>query len=220
MRGSRVELFGRWGGTHVHVPSIVARRIGECVRTAAPALLDLDGCGELTAAKIVAEVAGVERFKSEAAFARYVRAAPIQHWSGDTNVRLRPARHGNRQLNMAVHRIAVTQIRMDSPGKDYFQRRLAEADTRSRALRSLRLARVVFTRLKRSTETDDAPGPSDPTIWSGRHSAVCARSNAAVGRRGRSMSSGQWRRINRGNPAGGRRPEPPAWRIPLYLAGL
>ena len=54
------------------------------------------------------------------------------------------------------------QIRV-GPGKGYFQRRIAEGDTRQRALRSLkrrlarRLARVMFTRPKRSTETDGAP---------------------------------------------------------------
>ena len=37
----------------------------------------------------------------------------------------------------------------------------------------------MFTRLKRSTETDDAPGPADPTIWSGSHSAACARSHTS-----------------------------------------
>jgi transposase len=85
----------------------LARRIGERVRTAAPALLTLQGCGELTAAKIVAEVAGIERFKSEAAFARHIGVAPIPRWSGQTTRPLRPIRHGNRQLNTAVHRIAI-----------------------------------------------------------------------------------------------------------------
>lgn len=42
-------------------------------------------------------------------------------------VRLRPTRHGNRQLNKAVYRIAVTQIRRGGPGKDYFQRRPMKA---------------------------------------------------------------------------------------------
>lgn len=60
----------------------VARRIGERVRLVAPTLLELLGCGELTAAKIGAEVAGIERFKSEAAFARYIGVAPVPHWSG------------------------------------------------------------------------------------------------------------------------------------------
>jgi transposase len=117
------------------------------------------GCGELSAARIVAEVARVQRFKSEAAFARYVGLAPIPHTSGTANVRLRPTKQGNRHLNAAIHRIAITQIHHDGPGKEYFQRRLAEGHSRQRALRSLkrRLARVVFTRLRRSTKSDGVP---------------------------------------------------------------
>jgi hypothetical protein len=53
-------------------------------------LLALYGCGELTAAKIVGETAGVSRFRSEAAFASYAGVAPIPHWSGRTNYRPQP----------------------------------------------------------------------------------------------------------------------------------
>jgi transposase len=127
----------------------LGQQIKQRVHTIAPALLSIKGCGELSAAKIVAEVADINRFRSEAAFARYAGLAPTPHSSGETNVRIRSGRHGNRQLNMAIHRIAVTQIHHEGPGKDYFQRRLAEGDDRHRALRSLkrRLARVVFKRL-------------------------------------------------------------------------
>lgn len=133
---------------------LLERRIGKRVHDVAPALLELHGCGELTAARIVAEVARVERFKSEAAFARYVGLAPIPHTSGAASVRLRPTKQGNRQLNKAIHRIAITQVAHNGPGKQYFQRRLAEGDSRHRALRSLkrRLARVVFNRLHQPRE--------------------------------------------------------------------
>jgi transposase len=126
------------------------RRIAGRVREAAPALLGVQGCGNLTAAKIVAEVAGIDRFKGEAAFARHTGVAPIPHWSGDTTRPLRPIRHGNRQLNVALHRIAMVQITHAGPGRDYFRRRIDEGDSRQRALRSLkrRLARVVYTRMK------------------------------------------------------------------------
>jgi DNA-binding LacI/PurR family transcriptional regulator/transposase len=92
-------------------------RIAERVRAVAPSLLALPGCAELTAAKIVSEVARVERFRSEAAFAGYVGLDPIPHWSGSVDVRVRPSRRGNRQLNVALHRIAVVQIRINSPGR-------------------------------------------------------------------------------------------------------
>jgi transposase len=76
------------------------------------------------------------------------------------NVRLRPTRQGNRHLNAAIHRIAINQIHHEGPGREYFQRRLVEGDSRQRALPSLkrRLARVVFTRLRCSTETVSSDG--------------------------------------------------------------
>ena len=83
-----------------------------------------------------AETAGVDRFKSEAAFARHIGVAPIPRWSGDAAVRFRRTRSGNRQLNMALHRIAVTQIRIDGLGQVYYRKRLAEGDSRAHALRS------------------------------------------------------------------------------------
>lgn len=128
----------------------LAKRIGERVRAVAPVLLALPGCGELTAAKLVGEAAGVTRFKSEAAFARHAGVAPIPVWSGNTRGRVRLTRSGNRQLNAALHRIAVTQVRLDGLGQTYYRHRLAEGDSTPEALRCLkrRLARIVFNHLR------------------------------------------------------------------------
>jgi transposase len=128
----------------------LAARIGQEAQSVAPTLLALQGCGELTAAKLIGETAGVRRFKSEAAFARHSGTAPIPVWSGNTAGRVRMTRSGNRQLNAALYRIAITQIRMaDSPGQCYYRRRLAQGDSSTEALRCLkrRLARIVFRRL-------------------------------------------------------------------------
>lgn len=128
----------------------LAERIGERVRHVAPALLALPGCGELTAAKLVAETADVNRFKSEPAFARHSGVAPIPVWSGNTAGRVRLTRSGNRQLNAALHRIAITQIRLrGSQGQTYYRKRLAAGNSTKEALRCLkrRLARTVFQRL-------------------------------------------------------------------------
>jgi transposase len=131
------------------VINALAKRIGARVRQVAPALLGLPGCGELTAAKLVGEAAGVARFKSEAAFARHAGVAPVPVWSGNTAGRVRMTRSGNRQLNAALHRIAVTQIRLDGLGQTYYRHRLAAGDTTTEALRCLkrRLSRVVFQHL-------------------------------------------------------------------------
>ena len=137
----------------------LAVRIGERIEVAAPSLLTLHGCGDLTAAKLVAETAGVARFKSEPAFARHAGATPIPVWSGNTAGRVRMTRSGNRQLNAALHRIAITQIRLTgSAGHTYYRKRLATGDSSTEALRCLkrRLARIVFTRL----QADHHPNPA------------------------------------------------------------
>ena len=104
------------------------------VRGLQPRLLALPGVGVLTAAKLIAEIAGIERFRSHAKLARLAGIAPIPAQSGQ-NTRVRLDRGGNRQLNAAVHRIAVTQMRCHQPAKDYINRRLAEGKTKREALR-------------------------------------------------------------------------------------
>lgn len=137
----------------VHLTEIInalKTRIGERVRDVAPALLALPGCGELTAAKIVGETATIARFRNEAAFARHTGTAPIPVWSGNTAGRVRLNRSGNRQLNAALHRIAITQIRLrDSAGQRYYRSRLANGKPTKDALRCLKrqLTRTVYQRL-------------------------------------------------------------------------
>lgn len=125
------------------------QRLVTVTAQAAPSLLAMPGAGVLTAAKIVGESAGVARFKSEAAFARHAGIAPIPVWSGNTAGRVRLTRSGNRQLNAAIHRIAVTQIRLDGLGRAYYEKKKAEGMSTPEALRCLkrRLARIVFNHL-------------------------------------------------------------------------
>jgi transposase len=115
----------------------------------APNLLGLPGCGVLTAAKLIAETAGVARFRSEACFAMHAGVAPIPVSSGRTD-RHRLCRGGNRQLNAAIHRIAITQLRLAGPGQTYYRRRRAQGDGTGEAVRALkrRIARAVYQQLK------------------------------------------------------------------------
>lgn len=124
------------------------RRIVQAVSELAPELLQLPGIGPLTAAKIVAEVADVRRFRSKDAFARHNGTAPLPVWSAN-RVRHRLSRTGNRQLNAAIHRIAVTQMRIHEPAKAYLERRIAMGNTKSEAIRALKrmLSDVVYRRL-------------------------------------------------------------------------
>lgn len=114
------------------------REIALIVRRLAPSLLELRGCGVLTAAKIVGEVAGADRFRSRAAFARWNGTAPIPAWSARPGPQ-RLNRGGNRQVNTALHRIAITQWRdKGSKGHAYVAYRMSSGNTKTAALRLLR----------------------------------------------------------------------------------
>jgi transposase len=121
------------------------REITGLVQVEAPGLLEIPGCGALTAAKLVAEVAQVSRFPDEGHFARYAGTAPVPASSGAQH-RQRFNRRGNRQLNAAIHRIAVTQLRIHEPAKDFMAKKRAEGKSKTEALRALKrhLTRVVF----------------------------------------------------------------------------
>jgi transposase len=129
------------------------RQMKPLVTELAPSLVAVAGCGTLTAAKIVGETAGASRFRSKAAYARWNGTAPVPVWSGN-NERFRLSRGGNRQVNAALHRIAVTQAGRPTLGRAYIERRTATGETRREALRLLRrrLSDVVF----RTLLTDEA----------------------------------------------------------------
>jgi transposase len=121
-------------------------------KTLVPQLLALNGCGPLTAAKLLGETANINRFRSEACYAMHTGTAPIPASSGNT-VRHRLSRGGNRQLNACLHRIAITQIRHPTRGQTYYQQRKANGDTSLEAIRALkrRLARIIYNLLKQRT---------------------------------------------------------------------
>jgi transposase len=126
----------------------LARRIGAQIRVLTPRLLAMSRVGVLSAAKIVAEVADVRRFRSKEAFARHNATAPLPVWSAN-KIRHPLSRTGNRQLSAAIHRIAVTQMRIHEAAKAYLERRVAMGNTKTEALRALkrRLSDVVYRRL-------------------------------------------------------------------------
>jgi transposase len=125
------------------------RELAVLVANYAPRLLELKGCGVLVAAKLIGEIAGVSRFRHEAQLARVAGVAPIDASSGQQR-RHRLNRHGNRQLNTALYKVAVVQGRWEPRARAYLERRQAEGKTRREALRCLKrhLARVVFRLLR------------------------------------------------------------------------
>ena len=117
----------------------------------APALLELPGCGVVTAAKLLAEIGPISRFKSDAQLARHSGVAPLEASSGKSQ-RHRLDRGGNRQLNAALYRIAITQSRYHPAARAYLERKQAEGKSRREAIRCLKrlLARTVFNAMKAS----------------------------------------------------------------------
>ena len=138
----------------------LGREIGRLVADLAPSLLGLAGCGPLSAAKLVGETAGIGRFRSRAAFARHNGTAPLPVWSGNT-IRHRLSRTGNRQLNAALHRIAITQLQHDGPGKTYVEHRRSQGNTKAEAIRALRrrISDEVFRRMRHDEATRAASSP-------------------------------------------------------------
>ena len=121
------------------------------VRTAATGttLTTIPGIGSLTAARILARTGNVQRFPTDSHFAAYAGAAPREVSSGDMT-RHRLNRGGDRQLNYALHVIAITQIAMPaSPGRTFYDRKRSEGKTKKEALRALkrRLVTVVYRRM-------------------------------------------------------------------------
>ena len=103
-------------------------------------------------------MAGPERFETDAKLAKLAGVAPLDASSGK-QLRHRLNRSGNRQLNLAFHRIAITQARMHAPAREYLARRQAEGKTWKEALRALKrhLVRVVLRALKAPARPSPRP---------------------------------------------------------------
>jgi transposase len=125
------------------------RRINEAVKASGTTVTDLFGFGAVGAAIAVGYTRDVHRFASRDQFAAYNGTAPIEVSSGGRTVH-RLSRRGNRQLNHAIHIAAITQIRhAHSPGRVYYERKLAEGKTKKEATRALkrRISDALYDRL-------------------------------------------------------------------------
>jgi transposase len=124
------------------------RELASLIAAYRPALLAERGLGTLTAATLIGRTAGAERFATDAQFARQAGVAPVPVSSGRTD-RHRLDRGGDRQLNRALHVIAITRARIDPQTRAYLDRKRAEGKTSREALRCLKrhLARRVHSLL-------------------------------------------------------------------------
>jgi transposase len=117
----------------------------------------------LTAAKLIGQTAGARRFGRSARFAMHAGVAPIPVWSAN-QTRHRLNRGGNRQLNAAIHRVAVTQLRAHPPARRLLGRRIAAGDTKPEALRVLKrhLADVICAAMYADEQAANAKPAGQP----------------------------------------------------------
>jgi transposase len=122
------------------------KQLAELVRSLDDTLLDEPGIGPISAAKLFA--CDPARFKHEAAFARCNGTAPIPASSGKT-IRHRLNRGGDRQVNNAIHTIAIIRAKHQPETRAYLDRRIREGKTKREALRALKrhISRELFKRL-------------------------------------------------------------------------
>ena len=126
------------------------RAIRALVRSWRPDLLALPGVGLIVAATVLPSWSHAGRCRDEAAFAMLAGAAPIPASSGQT-VRYRLNRAGDRQLNRALHVIAVSRLRHDPATQAYAERRRAEGKTNREIKRCLK--RYIGRQLYRHLES-------------------------------------------------------------------
>src|SRR6184192_2888455 len=107
------------------------------LRATGTTLTDLHGMGPSGAARLLVEVIDITRFPTRAHFASWNGTAPIDASSGD-QVRHRLSRAGNRQINRVLHIMAIVQLRNDTEGRTYFDRRTSEGKTSMEAIRALK----------------------------------------------------------------------------------
>jgi transposase len=131
----------------------LTNELDERTQACAANLRQIHGVGPLAAAKFIGEIAGIQRFRSRHAFAKHTGTAPLPVWSGNRE-RHRLSRTGNRQLNAAIHRVALTQARSHPDAIAFLDRRTEHGGSRKDAIRALkrRLSDVIY----RAMLTDSA----------------------------------------------------------------
>jgi transposase len=124
------------------------RSIRALVRSWRPDLLGVSGVGPIVAGTVLAAWSHPGRVRDEAAFAMLAGVAPIPASSGKTT-RYRLNRSGDRQLNRALHTIALSRLRYDADTQAYAERRRAQGKTDREIKRCLKryIARQLHRQL-------------------------------------------------------------------------
>ena len=125
------------------------KRIRTAIAASATTLTDLFGVGPILAALLIGYTGDIARFPNRDRYAAYNGTAPVEYSSGGRTIH-RLSQRGNRQLNHALHMVAVCQLRQPhSDGRAYFDRRVGEGKTNKEALRALKrqVSNAVYRQL-------------------------------------------------------------------------
>jgi hypothetical protein len=160
-------------------------KLAAAVRDSGTTLTQIFGVGPVIAAAILGTTGRAGRFGNQDRFAACNGTAPIEVSSGGRKIH-RLSLRGNRHLNHAIHMAAVTQIRhAHSPGRAYFEKKIAEGKTGKEALRALKrqLSDVIYARL----QVDAARGAPAQANGPGGQSGNGSVSSAAGSHPGRRL---------------------------------
>ncbi len=152
---------------------VLTRELKETVLASGSTLMELPGVGPVVAARTLADTGDVARFADRNRFASWTATAPIEASSGEV-VRHRLSRAGNRRMNHMIHIAATTQIRLDTPGRAYYLRKIAAGKSRREAMRCLkrRISDALYRRLRADAKKGVDAGP-------GGHRGASHKSSAA-----------------------------------------
>lgn len=141
----------------------VTIKIAVAVKASGSTVIRIFGVGAVNAGIILGEVGDVSRFPTRNHFASYTGTAPIAVSSGDNN-RHRLSRAGNRKLNRAIHIAAITQVHRNTPGRDYYLRKLAAGKSRREAMRCVkrRISDAIWRQLQVDRQDDQAQDETWP----------------------------------------------------------
>ena len=156
------------------------KELKELLAVTGTSLTGLNGIGPSGAARLLVEVADITRFPDRDHFASWNGTAPIDASSGDQD-RHRLSRAGNRQINRVLHIMATVQLRNQTEGRAYYDRRKADGKTSMEAMPALkrRLSNIVYR-----TMLDDAVAhaTASPRTGPGGHRGASLTSSAAGSR--------------------------------------
>jgi len=160
-------------------------KLAAAVQASGTTLTGIFGVGPVIAAAVLAAVGDASRFGDRDRFAAYTGTAPVEVSSGGRKIH-RLSLRGNRRLNHAIHMAAVTQIRYKhSPGRAYFDRKIAEGKTGKEALRCLKrqISDVIYARLAADAIHDAVPAEANGPGGQSGNGSVSSAAGSHPGRR-------------------------------------